>query len=41
MPHPERSVEMLLGSADGLGVFQSLDAHLGGRTVHAAIGGTR
>jgi phosphoribosylformylglycinamidine synthase len=24
MPHPERSVEMLLGSTDGLGIFQSL-----------------
>lgn len=28
MPHPERSVEMLLGSADGLPLFQSLAAHL-------------
>lgn len=27
MPHPERAVEMLLGSTDGLGVFQSLIAH--------------
>jgi phosphoribosylformylglycinamidine synthase len=41
MPHPERSVEMLLGSADGLGVFQSLDAHLGGRSAHAGAGGSR
>ncbi|WP_426355847.1 phosphoribosylformylglycinamidine synthase subunit PurQ [Latilactobacillus sakei] len=24
MPHPERAVEVLLGSADGLGVFQSI-----------------
>jgi phosphoribosylformylglycinamidine synthase len=24
MPHPERAVEPLLGSADGLGVFESL-----------------
>ena len=24
MPHPERAVEPLLGSADGLGVFHSL-----------------
>ena len=24
MPHPERVVEQLLGSADGLGVFESL-----------------
>jgi phosphoribosylformylglycinamidine synthase len=28
MPHPERSVEKLLGSADGLPLFQSLAAHL-------------
>ncbi len=28
MPHPERSVEQLLGSADGLPLFQSLAAHL-------------
>lgn len=30
MPHPERSVELLLGSTDGLGVFTSLDRHLSG-----------
>jgi phosphoribosylformylglycinamidine synthase len=41
MPHPERSVEMLLGSADGLGMFQSLDAHLSGQSAHAAAGGPR
>jgi phosphoribosylformylglycinamidine synthase len=28
MPHPERSVEALLGSTDGLGVFTSLRAAL-------------
>jgi phosphoribosylformylglycinamidine synthase subunit PurQ / glutaminase len=28
MPHPERSVELLLGSADGLPLFQSLADHL-------------
>jgi phosphoribosylformylglycinamidine synthase subunit PurQ / glutaminase len=28
MPHPERSVERLLGSEDGLGVFTSLLAHV-------------
>jgi phosphoribosylformylglycinamidine synthase subunit PurQ / glutaminase len=28
MPHPERSVEPLLGAADGLGVFRSLLAHV-------------
>src|SRR5690606_19262884 len=28
MPHPERSVEALLGSTDGLGVFESLKASL-------------
>ena len=28
MPHPERAVEELLGSTDGLGLFQSLVHHL-------------
>ena len=28
MPHPERSVEQLLGSADGLPIFESLAANL-------------
>ena len=28
MPHPERAVDPLLGSEDGLGVFRSLAAHL-------------
>ena len=28
MPHPERAVEPLLGSTDGLGLFRSLAAHL-------------
>jgi phosphoribosylformylglycinamidine synthase len=28
MPHPERAVEALLGSSDGLGFFRSLAAHL-------------
>jgi phosphoribosylformylglycinamidine synthase I len=30
MPHPERSVEALLGSTDGLPLFRSLAAHLAG-----------
>lgn len=30
MPHPERSVEALLGSTDGLGVFESLLEHVAG-----------
>ncbi|HOJ02983.1 MAG TPA: phosphoribosylformylglycinamidine synthase subunit PurQ [Bacteroidota bacterium] len=30
MPHPERSVEALLGSADGLGVFSSLFSTIAG-----------
>ena len=30
MPHPERSVEKLLGSEDGLPLFRSLAAHLSG-----------
>jgi phosphoribosylformylglycinamidine synthase subunit PurQ / glutaminase len=29
MPHPERSVERLLGSDDGLGLFTSLRRHIG------------
>jgi phosphoribosylformylglycinamidine synthase len=33
MPHPERSVEALLGSTDGLGLFQSIQ-----RSVHDAVG---
>ncbi|MGH7501222.1 MAG: phosphoribosylformylglycinamidine synthase subunit PurQ [Longimicrobiales bacterium] len=37
MPHPERSVEALLGSTDGLGVFQSLRDALG---HGATIGGS-
>jgi phosphoribosylformylglycinamidine synthase len=28
MPHPERAVDSLLGSADGLGIFQSMMAHV-------------
>jgi phosphoribosylformylglycinamidine synthase I len=28
MPHPERAVEPLLGSTDGMGLFRSLAAHL-------------
>ena len=30
MPHPERAVEDLLGSSDGLGIFESLADHLAG-----------
>jgi phosphoribosylformylglycinamidine synthase len=41
MPHPERSVEMLLGSADGLGTFKSLDVHLSGQSAQAAAGASR
>jgi phosphoribosylformylglycinamidine (FGAM) synthase-like amidotransferase family enzyme len=29
MPHPERAVDPLLGSADGLAVFESLLARVG------------
>ncbi len=39
MPHPERSVEALLGPTDGRGVFESLELHLSGShapLVHAA-----
>ena len=28
MPHPERAVEEILGSVDGLGIFEALMAHL-------------
>lgn len=31
MPHPERATEVLLGSADGAGIFASLRQHLGAR----------
>ena len=27
MPHPERAAEAVLGSTDGLGMFESLVAH--------------
>lgn len=30
MPHPERAVEPLLGSTDGIGLFESLRTHLAG-----------
>jgi phosphoribosylformylglycinamidine synthase subunit PurQ / glutaminase len=33
MPHPERAMEDVLGSTDGLGVFTSLVAGLGGRAT--------
>lgn len=35
MPHPERAAEALLGSVDGLGVFQSLIQAMKGAAVHA------
>jgi phosphoribosylformylglycinamidine (FGAM) synthase-like amidotransferase family enzyme len=31
MPHPERACEALLGSADGLQLFESVTAAAGGR----------
>jgi phosphoribosylformylglycinamidine synthase subunit PurQ / glutaminase len=34
MPHPERSVELLLGSADGLPLFESLAS-----AIHSKVGG--
>lgn len=33
MPHPERAVESILGSADGLKVFESIRANLGTKSV--------
>jgi phosphoribosylformylglycinamidine synthase subunit PurQ / glutaminase len=38
MPHPERAVESMLGSTDGLGLFESLRAHLAGTPAGAAAG---
>ena len=37
MPHPERAVEMLLGSADGVGLFESIQNFVdnGGRSMRA------
>ncbi|VDG18868.1 phosphoribosylformylglycinamidine synthase I [Lactobacillus sp.] [Lactiplantibacillus mudanjiangensis] len=35
MPHPERAVEALLGSTDGLGLFQSLIARQTQEVAHA------
>jgi phosphoribosylformylglycinamidine synthase subunit PurQ / glutaminase len=32
MPHPERAIESVLGSTDGVGLFDSLRAHLSGAT---------
>ena len=42
MPHPERSVEAILGSTDGLGLFASIRDHFAGRPaarVLSAAGG--
>ncbi|HEY8483867.1 MAG TPA: phosphoribosylformylglycinamidine synthase subunit PurQ [Longimicrobiales bacterium] len=36
MPHPERAVEALLGSADGLGIFTSLVSSVGGGRLAGA-----
>ena len=33
MPHPERAVDMALGSTDGIGLFESLAEHLGALAV--------
>lgn len=39
MPHPERACEAVLGGTDGLGVFQSIIAHVErGRDVRPAAG---
>jgi phosphoribosylformylglycinamidine synthase subunit PurQ / glutaminase len=39
MPHPERAVEAALGSTDGVGLFESLRAHLAGGVPAAAPAG--
>ncbi|HSJ24343.1 MAG TPA: phosphoribosylformylglycinamidine synthase subunit PurQ [Longimicrobiales bacterium] len=40
MPHPERSVELLLGSADGLPLFESIAEAIGSRSGGGAVAGT-
>jgi phosphoribosylformylglycinamidine synthase len=37
MPHPERAVEKLIGSDDGLGVFESVRAYLNSNVHHTAM----
>jgi phosphoribosylformylglycinamidine synthase len=45
MPHPERAVEALLGSTDGVGLFESLrrfvDEGVGARTTQRHLAGAR
>ena len=42
MPHPERSVELLLGSTDGVGLFESLRRFVdGGSTAEVRLAGAR
>ncbi|MDQ6806914.1 MAG: phosphoribosylformylglycinamidine synthase subunit PurQ, partial [Actinomycetota bacterium] len=33
MPHPEHAVDPLTGSRDGLGIFESIRAHLADRVA--------
>ncbi len=40
MPHPERVVEGILGGSDGLPLFRSLQAHLGGGPGAGATAGS-
>jgi phosphoribosylformylglycinamidine synthase len=40
MPHPERAIESLLGSTDGLGIFTSLLAHLSPAGAPASLSST-
>jgi phosphoribosylformylglycinamidine synthase len=37
MPHPERAVEALLGSTDGLGLFTSLRDHIEASQPDSAV----
>ncbi len=37
MPHPERACDTLLGSADGLGIFRSLQRHFASATRPAVL----
>ena len=41
MPHPERAMESLLGSTDGVPLFESLVASLGGRAGADVVGAGR
>ena len=39
MPHPDRSMEAVVGSVDGRGIFESLAQHLAGAPASGVFGG--